>query len=122
MKASSLDLVRGIILPKPGIDLGDYAARILEPHYGQSAVEIGLELTINQITREAIRLFTVGNWFLQNIGQQYENAFASDNARIGSTLRIRLPQAPGGVARTLYEYIDAPEPTDAQLASSEWTT
>ena len=48
-------------------------------------------LTINMITREAVRLFLNSNAFLQNIDRQYDDRFANDGAKIGDTLRIRLP-------------------------------
>lgn len=43
------------------------------------------------ITREAVRLFKNSNLFIQNIDTQYDSAFAIDGAKIGSSLRIRLP-------------------------------
>jgi len=48
-------------------------------------------LTINMITREAVRLFKNSNLFIQNIDKQYDSSFAVDGAKIGSSLRIRLP-------------------------------
>ena len=48
-------------------------------------------LTLNQITREAIRLWKNSNAFMQNIDSQYDAAFALDGAKIGTGLRIRLP-------------------------------
>lgn len=48
-------------------------------------------LTINMITREAIRLFTNSNLFIQNIDRQYDSQYAIEGAKIGSVLRIRLP-------------------------------
>lgn len=48
-------------------------------------------LTINMITREALRLFVNSNAFLKNINRQYDNQFSREGAKIGSTLRIRLP-------------------------------
>lgn len=48
-------------------------------------------LTIDMITREAVRLFRNSNEFLRNIDSQYDAAFAADNCKIGSTLHIRLP-------------------------------
>jgi P22 coat protein - gene protein 5 len=48
-------------------------------------------LTINMITREAVRLFKNSNLFVQNIDKQYDGSFAIDGAKIGSSLRIRLP-------------------------------
>jgi hypothetical protein len=48
-------------------------------------------LTIDMITREAVSLFKNSNAFIQNIDTQYDPAFAIDGAKIGSSLRIRLP-------------------------------
>jgi len=48
-------------------------------------------LTINQITNEAVRLWKNSNAFLQNIDRQYDDQFARDGAKIGTALRIRLP-------------------------------
>lgn len=48
-------------------------------------------LTINMITREAVRLWKNSNAFLQNVDMQYDDNFAVSGAKIGSTLRIRLP-------------------------------
>lgn len=48
-------------------------------------------LTINMITREAVRLWKNSNEFVQHIDQQYDNQFAKTGAKIGTTCRIRLP-------------------------------
>ena len=48
-------------------------------------------LTISQITNEAVRLFTQSNAFLRTVSRQYDDQFARTGAKIGSTLRIRLP-------------------------------
>lgn len=48
-------------------------------------------LTINMITREAVRLFKNSNAFIKNIDHQYDDQFAVTGAKIGSSLRIRLP-------------------------------
>lgn len=48
-------------------------------------------LTIDMITREAVRLFKNSNLFIMNMDTQYDSAFAVDGAKIGSSLRIRLP-------------------------------
>jgi len=48
-------------------------------------------LTINMITREAVRLWKNSNAFLQNVDMQYDSSFAVAGAKIGSALRIRLP-------------------------------
>jgi len=48
-------------------------------------------LTDSIITRAAVRLFINSNNFLQNINRQYDDQFAVDGAKIGTQLRIRLP-------------------------------
>ena len=48
-------------------------------------------LAINLITREAVRLWKNSNAFLQNVDMQYDDSFAVIGAKIGSALRIRLP-------------------------------
>ena len=48
-------------------------------------------LTINMITREAVRLWKNSNAFVQSIDTQYDDSFAKTGAKIGTSLRIRLP-------------------------------
>lgn len=48
-------------------------------------------LTINMITREAIRLWKNSNAFMMNVDMQYDDSYAVSGAKIGSSLRIRLP-------------------------------
>lgn len=48
-------------------------------------------LTINMITREAVRLWKNTNAFIRNIDTQYDDSFAKTGAKIGTSLRIRLP-------------------------------
>lgn len=48
-------------------------------------------LTIAMITRQAVRLWKNSNAFIQNINQQYDDSFAQTGAKIGTNLRIRLP-------------------------------
>jgi hypothetical protein len=48
-------------------------------------------LTITAITRKALALFRNSNWFLQSVNRQYDDQFAKEGAKIGSTLKIRLP-------------------------------
>lgn len=48
-------------------------------------------LTINMITREAVRLWKNSNAFIQNVDMQYDESFAVSGAKIGNSLRIRLP-------------------------------
>lgn len=47
-------------------------------------------LSIQEITREAVKLWKNSNYFIQNIDRQYNDAF-SVNAIVGSQLKIRLP-------------------------------
>jgi hypothetical protein len=48
-------------------------------------------LTISQITREAIPLFVNSNAFIKNLNRQYDSEFGKNGEKIGSQLRIRLP-------------------------------
>ena len=48
-------------------------------------------LTISMITREAVRLWKNSNAFIQNVDMQYDDSFAVGGAKIGTALRIRLP-------------------------------
>lgn len=48
-------------------------------------------LTIDMITAEAVMLFKNSNLFIMNVDTQYDDQFARDGAKIGDTLRIRLP-------------------------------
>ncbi len=48
-------------------------------------------LTPSQITREALRVLHQKLNFIGAINRQYDDSFAKDGAKIGSALRIRLP-------------------------------
>ncbi len=48
-------------------------------------------LTISMITREAIPLFVNSNAFIKNLNRQYDPEFGKNGEKIGSQLRIRLP-------------------------------
>ncbi len=48
-------------------------------------------LTLGGITKEAVRLWKNSNAFLQSIDRQYDDSYAVQGAKIGSQLRIRLP-------------------------------
>lgn len=48
-------------------------------------------LTINMITREAVRLFRNSNAFIMELDRQYDDQWARIGAKIGTSLRIRLP-------------------------------
>jgi hypothetical protein len=48
-------------------------------------------LTASQITREALRILHQKLNFIGTINRQYDDAYAKEGAKIGDTLRIRLP-------------------------------
>src|SRR4051812_36512088 len=48
-------------------------------------------LTRLEITRKSIRLFINSNAFVKNIDRQYDSQFAVTGAKIGATLKVRLP-------------------------------
>lgn len=48
-------------------------------------------LTTSKITREAVHLFVNSNLFIQNVDRQYDDEFGRKGEKIGSQLRVRLP-------------------------------
>lgn len=48
-------------------------------------------LTINMITRKALALFRNSNALLMMVDKQYDDQFSRSGAKIGASLRIRLP-------------------------------
>ena len=50
-----------------------------------------LFLTVSQITREALRILHQKSNFIGSINRQYDDSFAQAGAKIGNTLRVRLP-------------------------------
>lgn len=48
-------------------------------------------LTVSWITREALRIFRNSNWFLRTVNREFDDEFGRAGRKIGSTLRIRLP-------------------------------
>lgn len=48
-------------------------------------------LTIDMITRKALQIFENESVVTRNCNRQYDDSFAKSGAKIGSTLRIRLP-------------------------------
>lgn len=48
-------------------------------------------LTIDMITRKALEIFENSLVLTRNVNKQYDDSFAVEGAKIGSTLRIRLP-------------------------------
>jgi len=50
-------------------------------------------LTIDMITREALRIAHEKCQFIGTVDRQYDDSFANNGAKIGSTLRVRKPNA-----------------------------
>jgi hypothetical protein len=48
-------------------------------------------LTIDMITRKALEILENNLVITRNVNRQYDNSFAQEGAKIGTTLRIRLP-------------------------------
>jgi hypothetical protein len=48
-------------------------------------------LTPNMITREALRILHQKLTFVGNVNRQYDDSFAQEGAKIGTALRLRLP-------------------------------
>ena len=48
-------------------------------------------LTIDMITRKCLEIFENNLVLTRNVNRQYDDSFAQEGAKIGSTLRIRLP-------------------------------
>lgn len=48
-------------------------------------------LTIDMITRKALEIFENNLVLTRNVNRQYDDSFAVEGAKIGSTLRVRLP-------------------------------
>lgn len=48
-------------------------------------------LTIDEITRESLRVLHGTSAFIKTVNKQYDSSFAKTGAKIGDTLRIRLP-------------------------------
>jgi len=50
-----------------------------------------INLTIDQITREGLRVLVNNLGFSRNTNKEYDSSFANDGAKIGDTLRVRKP-------------------------------
>lgn len=48
-------------------------------------------LTIDMITRKSLEILENNLVLTRNVNRQYDDSFAKEGAKIGSTLRIRLP-------------------------------
>jgi hypothetical protein len=72
-------------------------------------------ITINMVLRMAVRVFKNTNKFLKSINTQYDGSFAIDGAKIGDSIRIRLPNdytvrvgAAASVQNTTEQYTTLP--------------
>lgn len=66
-------------------------------------------LTPDKITREALRILHQELNFIGNINRQYDDSFAKSGAKIGDTLRIRMPAqytVRDGWARSAQDHIE----------------
>lgn len=79
-------------------------------------------LTINMITRMAVRIFKNTNAFLKRVDTQYDDSFAKQGAKIGQSLRVRLPNdytvtfgAASSVQNTTEQYVTLPLATQAHV-------
>lgn len=66
-------------------------------------------LTIDMITREALRILHQKLNFIGNINRSYDDSFAKKGAKIGDTLRIRLPNqytVSSGAALALQDVVE----------------
>ena len=89
MPSSRRDFLTGLIslVAAPAI----VRAGSLMPIRGELLVKSSNTLlTLNMITREAVRLFANSNKFLQSL-DEYDDLFKREQYVIGSQLRIRLP-------------------------------
>jgi hypothetical protein len=78
-----------------------------------------LLLTINMITREAVRLWKNSNAFIQNVDMQYDNSFAVSGAKIGNALRIRLPNDFVGVTGPALSVQDTAEQSTTLVLATQ---
>ena len=61
-----------------------------------------VNLTIDDITRESLRVLHQKLNFCGNIVRDYDDSFAQSGAKIGNTLRVRLPyQYTSGTGATM---------------------
>jgi hypothetical protein len=77
-------------------------------------------LTIDMITRKALEILENNLVITRNVNRQYDDSFAVSGAKIGSTLRIRLPDralVTDGAALTVQD--DAEQSTTLTVASQK---
>ena len=73
----------------------------LDPAAPDFAGARNLLLTRQMIMRDIVKLFANSNKFLHNIGKQWDQEFGKPEAKIGTSLRIRLP-----VSYSVTDYMD----------------
>lgn len=104
VQASSLMPIRALQAAAANpLQLDEFAARVCEARFDALAktvlddleiAECKSHLLFTQIARESVKLFVNSNSFIQNVNTQFDEHFAADNTKIGSSLRIRLPSSP----------------------------
>lgn len=70
-----------IISSNVALEIGDVISTVSADGY----------LTVQSISREAVKLLANSNVFIKAIDEQYDREFAANYARIGDTVRIKLP-------------------------------
>lgn len=80
-------------------------------------------LTIDMITREALRILHNNIVFAKKVTKRYDSSFAQEGAKIGDTLRVRLPNqytvtdgATLAVQDTVTQKVDVPVDTQQHVA------
>ena len=72
-------------------------------------------LTIDMITRKALEIFENNLVITRNVNRQYDDSFAVEGAKIGSTLRIRLPDRALVTDGAALQVQDDNEPVDSRV-------
>jgi hypothetical protein len=95
VRASSLDLTRGIILADDVARDAVLDTVLADTLAGPDISEIICRArdirTVRLITQEAVRLWTNTNEFLEDFASQYDTAFAAEGAKLGQSIRIGGP-------------------------------
>lgn len=97
VKVSSLMPVKASLQPEPVLALQQ---RLWFQEYQAKHTMLSLQ----EITRESIKLFCNSNAFLKQIDRQYEAEFAPSGLKVGEMLRIRLPNDYMAEARQEIEF------------------
>jgi hypothetical protein len=78
-------------------------------------------LTATAVTREALRILHQKAKFLRSINKQYDNSFAQTGAKIGDSLKVRLPNRYKSGTGATATFSDTTETsTTLQVATQRW--